>query len=165
MPRRWLVTTHGASKVGHANVPRLLLAHEAHPSASASDGFSAMLQSCGRGHRTLVTLLIDHGATVTLASEARLHFSCLASTAMLTSQRCFWSIGPMLPKKKWWFFPSPGGVWKRTRRCGSFAPSTDALRLTGRVTALRCAAIHSHREMAQLLVEEPHSSITRCVTS
>lgn len=43
------------NRVGHANVSRLLLAHGAHPSASASDGFSAMLKACGGGHRILVS--------------------------------------------------------------------------------------------------------------
>ena len=63
------------------------------------------------------------------------------------------ALGQCFPNKVWLFFPYQGGVWKRTRRCGSFPPSTDALRLTGRVMALRCAAIHGHRELAQRLAE------------
>ena len=155
IPRRWLVTIQRASDVGHANVSKLLPAQEAHPSASASDGFSAMFTVCGKGHRTLVTLLIDHGATVTFEPEARDHFSCLASTTMLTSQRCFWSIGPMLPKSSSGLSPFRAASGNRhADEARLLLLSTVTLRLPGRVMPLRCAAIYDHREIAQLLMEK-----------
>jgi len=63
------------------------------------------VKSLWRRSQNIGKLLIDNGATVTLAPAARLHFSCLASTAMLTLQRCFWNIGPMLPKRSGGFSP------------------------------------------------------------
>ena len=76
----------------------------------------------------MVKLLIDLGATITLAPgcTSLLLMSCLHGHADITTLLLeHWA-------KSGGFFPSQGGVWKRTRRCGSFAPSTDALRLTGR---------------------------------
>ena len=87
MPRRWLVTTHGGEQRGACVKSRLLLAHNAHPSASASDGFCAMLETCGRSHRTVDKLFIDHDATVTLAPGSTSPFlmSCFYGHADLTT--------------------------------------------------------------------------------
>ena len=140
--------------MGHANVSRLLLAQGADPSASAFDGFSAMLEACGGGHRTVVELLIDHGANVTLApgSTSPLLMSCLYGHADITTL--------LLEHRANASQARSDGFSPLRAACGN--GHADVARLLLRQTpcdspdgvmALKCAPINGHREVAQLLVE------------
>ncbi|OWZ14141.1 hypothetical protein PHMEG_00012421 [Phytophthora megakarya] len=93
--RQWELALYVASQIGHAYAVESILYRETNPNAVMEDGLSSLHAACRGGHRSIVAMLLTHGADTNVTDSngvSPLLSAVQLNWETLKSWKCWWNM-------------------------------------------------------------------------